>query len=154
MKLSKTLLFLLLFISCSKKSIEKVEKRTIHEQLTSLNKAANSLDIDKFMDHFLKSDSTLFVFNANPAFGWQNIKIRRLECWDTIDTAYYKIYNQHIIPLSDSVFTATNFATSWAITKEGTEKNGRFTISMTWIKTSEGWKIIEAHESAAGFDIK
>ncbi|MCX2745553.1 DUF3225 domain-containing protein [Mangrovivirga sp. M17] len=143
-----------IIISCKQKEQEKVDEKIIEDRLNSLNRTANKQDLDGFMDHFVKSDSTLFIFNADPAFGWENIKIRQEEWWNNVDTAHYRIYNQIIIPLSDSAFTATNIATSWVVTRNGEEKMGRFIISMTWIKTIDGWKIIEAHESTSGLNLK
>jgi ketosteroid isomerase-like protein len=105
----------------------------------------NAGDIGKFMRGYDRSEKTRFASGGNITLGWQAVM-------DRYQRTYSDKAAMGTLTFSDLDITALSEDSAlafgrWHLKREKDEPSGLFTLLFR--KTSDGWKIVHDHTSAA-----
>lgn len=117
----------------------------LHEQML----AVNAHDTDRFMAAYLHDASLVFVFNGTLYNGWDNLEAQQLKWWNNgkSDVVYSQRGPSEFTVLSPTIAVVMNPLESRRTLPNGETSMGEFAVTMVWQKRSNGWKIVQAHES-------
>jgi ketosteroid isomerase-like protein len=105
----------------------------------------NAGDIGKFMRGYDRSEKTRFASGGNITLGWQAVLERYQRTYSDKATMGTLTFSDIDITVA-SEDTALAFG-RWHLKREKDEPSGLFTLLFR--KTSDGWKIVHDHTSAA-----
>jgi uncharacterized protein (TIGR02246 family) len=113
----------------------------MQEQQTAWNRG----DIDRFMEGYWHSPDTVFVSGDDITKGWQTVR-------DRYHSKYSNREKMGTLTFSDLEIRliaddAALVLGRWQLQRSADKPHGRFTLIFR--KTSEGWKIVHDHTSAA-----
>jgi uncharacterized protein (TIGR02246 family) len=112
--------------------------------------AANAHDTDRFLKAYLHDSSLVFVFNGSITRGISRLRELQLKAWDNGKSkSTYELRNPtEYRVLSPKVALAMMQLTAHRVLPTGETKAGDLTVTMVWEKRSDGWRIVQAHESS------
>ena len=123
----------------------------IRAVLESQQQAWNRGDIDAFMNGYARasrqsgSDSTIFVSEDKVTRGWQTVRDRYKKKYsDRAKMGTLTFSDLEITPLGDNSAVVLG---RWKLKRAQDQPHGRFTLIFR--RTSEGWRIVHDHTSAA-----
>ena len=117
----------------------------IRAVLRAQQEAWNRGDIDRFMNGYARSGSTLFVSEDTVRHGWETVRERyRKKYSDRAKMGTLKFSDLEITSLgADSALALGR----WKLKRTKDQPHGRFTLIFR--KTADGWRIVHDHTSAA-----
>ena len=126
-------------------SLEVIIRAEIHRVLQSQQDAWNGGDIDAFMSGYARGDDTTFVSEDKIERGWENVRDRyRKKYSDRAKMGTLTFSDIEITPLSADAAVVLG---RWNLKREQDQPHGCFTLLFR--QTSDGWRIVQDHTSAA-----
>jgi uncharacterized protein (TIGR02246 family) len=117
----------------------------IQSVLRAQQDAWNRGDIDKFMDGYAKSASTVFVSEDEVRRGWETVRDRyRQKYSDRTKMGTLGFSDVEVTMLSPDAAVVLG---RWALKRTNDQPHGRFTLIFK--RLPEGWRIVHDHTSAA-----
>ena len=117
----------------------------IRAVLQTQQEAWNRGDIDSFMNGYARTDSTVFVSGDEVMRGWQTVRDRYLKKYsDRAKMGTLTFSDLEIEQLGPDSAVALG---RWELKRASDNPHGRFTLILR--KTSDGWRIVHDHTSAA-----
>ena len=117
----------------------------IRQILEAQQAAWNRGDIDAFMEAYWRSPATIFVSGDEITRGWQTVRNRYHEKYSTREKMGTLRFSElEIHTLTNDISVALG---RWELERRGDKPHGHFTLIFR--DTSDGWKIIHDHTSAA-----
>ena len=117
----------------------------IHAVIRAQQEAWNRGDIDGFMNGYARSKSTIFVSEDTVTRGWQTVRDRYKKKYsDREKMGMLTFSDLEITPLGKDAAIALG---RWKLKRAKDEPHGRFTLIFR--RTSDGWRIVHDHTSAA-----
>jgi uncharacterized protein (TIGR02246 family) len=116
-------------------------RQVMQEQQTAWNQG----DIDGFMDGYWRSPDTVFVSGDDITRGWQTVRDRyhsKYSDREKMGTLNFSELEVRLIGDDTALVLGR-----WQLQRSADKPHGRFTLIFR--KTSEGWKIVHDHTSAA-----
>jgi uncharacterized protein (TIGR02246 family) len=119
----------------------------VRSAIADMNKAAASLDADRFMTWYWNSPSLAITFDGQTMRGWQSILEQQRKWWSDKNSGVQ--FTEQRPP--DIVMQGADVASSiqWMTIGSTAEsvKPAQLVITSVWKKRAEGWRIVLAHES-------
>ncbi|MEP6708667.1 MAG: nuclear transport factor 2 family protein [Verrucomicrobiota bacterium] len=107
--------------------------------------AWNRGDIDGYMNGYAHSKKTIFVSGDKVTRGWQTVRDRYKKKYDTREKmGTLTLSELEVTPLSGEAALVLG---RWSLKRKADNPHGRFTLLFR--RTSEGWRIVLDHTSAA-----
>ena len=107
--------------------------------------AWNRGDIDGFMNGYARSDGTEFIAGDKLTRGWQTVRDRYKKKYDSREKMGTLTFSElKITRLSGDAALVIG---RWRLARRGDKPHGRFTLLFR--RTSDGWRIVHDHSSAA-----
>ena len=117
----------------------------IRAVLRAQQEAWNRGDIDRFMNGYARSGSTLFVSEDTVRHGWETVRERyRKKYSDRAKMGTLTFSDLEISLLSPDAAVALG---RWSLKRANDQPHGRFTLIFK--RLPEGWRIVYDHTSAA-----
>jgi uncharacterized protein (TIGR02246 family) len=117
----------------------------IQSVLRAQEDAWNRGDIDKFMNGYAKSASTVFVSDDEVRRGWETVRNRyRQKYSDRTKMGTLGFSDIEVTMLSPDAAVVLG---RWALKRTNDQPHGRFTLIFK--RLPEGWRIVHDHTSAA-----
>ena len=114
-------------------------QKVMDDQAAAWNKG----DIDTFMTGYWRSEKLVFISGDNVTRGWQPTLDRYKKTYDSrAKMGVLKFSGLEFFVLSNDAAIVLG---SWALTREGDNPHGKFTL--TFRKFKEGWRIVMDHTS-------
>ena len=138
---------LCLFVVCSAAHAQSDSKivSEIRAVLESQQQAWNRGDIDAFMNGYARARWTTFVSEDKVTRGWQTVRDRYKKKYsDRAKMGTLAFSDLEITPLADGAAVVLG---RWKLKRAQDQPHGCFTLIFR--RTSEGWRIVHDHTSAA-----
>lgn len=121
----------------------------IQPLLNELLLAANVHDTDRFLASYLRDQSLVLVFDGEITMGWDDVRALQLKWWNNgkSDVAYSKNGKSKFTILGPKAVVVTDPMVSLRKLSDGRVSRDEFVVTMVWEKRSEGWRIVQVHES-------
>ena len=117
----------------------------IRSVLHGQQEAWNQGDIDRFMNGYARSGSTVFVSEDTIRRGWETVRARyRKKYSDRAKMGTLGFSDLEITLLSPDAAVALG---RWSLKRANDQPHGRFTLILR--RLPEGWRIVHDHTSAA-----
>jgi ketosteroid isomerase-like protein len=117
----------------------------IRSVLTAQQDAWNRGDIDRFMNGYARSASTVFVSDDTITRGWETVRARyRKKYSDRAKMGTLTFSDLEITLLSPDAGVVLG---RWSLKRANDQPHGRFTLIFK--RLPEGWRIVHDHTSAA-----
>ena len=117
----------------------------IRSVLSAQQEAWNRGDIDRFMNGYARSASTVFVSEDTIRRGWETVRERyRKKYSDRAKMGTLTFSDLEISLLSPDAAVALG---RWSLKRPNDQPHGRFTLIFK--RLPEGWRIVHDHTSAA-----
>ena len=117
----------------------------IRAVLRAQQEAWNRGDIDSFMNGYARADTTVFVSGDEVMRGWQTVRDRYCSKYnDRAKMGTLTFSDLEIEQLGPDSALALGH---WELKRANDNPHGRFTLIFR--KTSDGWRIVHDHTSAA-----
>jgi ketosteroid isomerase-like protein len=117
----------------------------IRSVLYAQQEAWNRGDIDRFMNGYAHSTSTVFISEDTIRRGWQTVRDRyRKKYSSPAKTGTLTFSDLEIMLLSSDSAVASG---RWKLKRASDQPHGRFTLILR--RLPEGWRIVHDHTSAA-----
>jgi ketosteroid isomerase-like protein len=142
-----TLLVVAAFLSWGQgnKPPNEAEIPAIRAVLQAQQEVWNRGDIDGFMNGYAHSDATVFVSGNDVTRGWQTVRDRYKGKYSDREKMGTLAFSElEITPLGSDAAVVLG---RWELKRATDNPHGRFTLIFR--KTSEGWRIVHDHTSAA-----
>lgn len=107
--------------------------------------AWNRGEIDGFMEGYARSDATEFVGGDTMTRGWQTVRDRYAQKYDTREKMGTLTFSE--IDVKSLGADAALVTGRWELRRGGDQPHGRFTL--VFRKLPEGWRIVHDHTSSA-----
>lgn len=144
---------LLIGICCTNQSTELTDEQKatiiseVGNQMEKIRSTINQLDIDAWSeywseDEFISVSSGMNYFNNRStwvdsvAYWWSFLESRSIEPIE-----------RSVTPLTPELALATRIVEGEDITKNGEQRSFTALVTVVWKKETNGWKIINTHES-------
>jgi len=116
-------------------------RSVLHEQQNAWNRG----DIDRFMNGYARSASTVFVSEDTIRRGWETVRERyRKKYSDRAKMGTLTFSDLEITLLSPDAAVALG---RWSLKRANDQPHGRFTLIFK--RLPQGWRIVHDHTSAA-----
>jgi uncharacterized protein (TIGR02246 family) len=117
----------------------------IQSVLTAQQDAWNRGDIERFMNGYARSASTVFVSEDEVRRGWETVRERyRVKYSDRTKMGTLSFSEIEVTMLSPEAAAVLG---AWRLKRATDEPHGRFTLIFK--RLPEGWRIVHDHTSAA-----
>jgi uncharacterized protein (TIGR02246 family) len=117
----------------------------IQSILTTQQDAWNRGDIERFMNGYARSASTVFVSEDEVRRGWETVRERyRVKYSDRAKMGTLSFSEIELTTLSPDAAVVLG---AWRLKRATDEPHGRFTLIFK--RLAEGWRIVHDHTSAA-----
>ena len=117
--------------------------------------AANAHDTDRFLASYAHTPELVFVLDGSTPeaiviHGWDALRTQQLKWWQKTDAVYRARGTVEFMPVSADVEVVTEPLSSHRTLPNGQASDRNFVVTMVWKKTSNGWRVLYAHESWMG----
>jgi ketosteroid isomerase-like protein len=129
----------------------RTAQQEIQAQMEEMLSAANARDTDRYMMSYAKSPELVFTFNDMTMVGWQTFRDQQLKWWDygNAQGSYSKRQDAVIKVLGKDLAVTVQALVSHRPMPDGTTRDTNLSATSIWKKTSNGWRILAAHESSS-----
>lgn len=126
-------------------------KREIMPLLAEQLAAANAHDTDRFLATYLRSPALVFAFNGTILNGYDAVRAQQLIWWKNgkSDVAYSYVGEPEFTVLGPTAAVMTEKLQSQHTLPSGATSTGEAANTIVWQKLSNGWKVVQVHESTA-----
>lgn len=117
----------------------------IRSVLHAQQEAWNRGDIDRFMNGYARSTSTLFISEDTIRRGWQTVRDRYRKKYSSpekMGTLTFSDLEIMLLSIDSAVASGR-----WKLKRASDQPHGRFTLILR--RLPEGWRIVHDHTSAA-----
>jgi ketosteroid isomerase-like protein len=124
-------------------------QREIEPLLVQQTEAANAHDTDRFLTSYLHDSTFVLVFNDQVIHGFTAVRDQQLEWWNNgkSDVVYSERAPSEFTVVTPTVVLVTQQMSSKRTLPSGETRGGDFVATSVWQRRSEGWRVVEAHES-------
>lgn len=130
-------------------SARPAAEQEIAPLLDSMMAAANAHDTDRFLAHYARESTLVFVFDGVVIHGWDALHAQQLKWWNSghSDVVYSRRGAPEFLVLSPTIAVVMSPLASRRVLPSGQTQTGQFAETAVWQRRPEGWRIVEAHES-------
>jgi uncharacterized protein (TIGR02246 family) len=129
-------------------SSEQAIRNAILETNARMAKAANSLDIEGFFSHMLDTDKGSIVQNGTVFKSRQEAKEAVKQGFMGVEKMERRFVNPQVTVISPEVALLTSEGTVAATLTDGRSMEGRFAVSLVFVRKDGDWKLLHGHYSA------
>jgi ketosteroid isomerase-like protein len=125
--------------------------RAIEPLLNQQMQAANAHDTDRFLAAYVHDSTFDLVFNGQVIHGFAAVRAQQLQWWNNgqSDVVYTERAPAVFTVVSPSVVLVIQELSSRRTLPTGGTAGGDFVATTVWQKRSDGWRVVQAHESTA-----
>jgi uncharacterized protein (TIGR02246 family) len=125
-------------------------QRQIQPLMDEFLAAANAHDTDRFLAPYVHDSTLIFAFNGTVILGFAQMHAMQLKAWNNGNTDV--VYSQRA-PISYMVLSPDVVVVTWPMGSRRTLPSGEIkvtelVVTMTWQRRSDGWRIVQMHESS------
>lgn len=126
-------------------------KREIMPLLADQLTAANAHDTDRFLSTYVHSSALVFAFNGTIINGYDAVRAQQLVWWNNgkSEVAYSYVGEPEFTVLGRTAAVMTERIQSQRTLPSGAKSTGEAANTIVWQKLSDGWKVVQVHESTA-----
>lgn len=126
-------------------------KREIMPLLAEQLAAANAHDTDHFLATYVHSPALVFAFNGTVINGYDAVRAQQLVWWNNgkADGTYSYVGEPEFTVLGPTAAVMTEKIQSQRTLASGAKSTGEVANTIVWQKLSDGWKVVQVHESTA-----
>ena len=140
-----TLFFIASGFLFSQQAVSKRDSLAVVKVLFEQQDHWNKVDIDAFMEGYLKSDELVFSGASGPIYGWEATRDRYKRTYsDREKMGELKFDVLHLLALSPTVIQLQG---KFYLIRTIGDAQGFFTLN--WIRVKEKWYIISDHTTAS-----
>ena len=122
------------------------EAKAIEAVLRAQSEAWNQGDVDRFMEHYWRSDQLTFSAGGQTTRGWEATLARYRQRYPTREKMGQLTFDGlEILPLGDNAALVLG---RWQLEREGDDPGGNFSLVVQ--KIDDRWVIVHDHTSSAG----
>jgi ketosteroid isomerase-like protein len=157
MKISGYIIFILVFtlMSCKLRVKEGLNtnpdytdiESMINSKTSSLVKAINEGDLEGMMDHFLNSDSAVFIINGRSIEGYQLIQERFKEAIEGRKRLEVNVKKKDTMVLSPEIVIQNVYFDQTLTWLNDEKENSSGIWTSVYVYKGGKWKVLQVHES-------
>ena len=123
----------------------------IAPMMDELMAAANAHDTDRYLAPFLHDSTLVFIYNGVVVNGYPTLRDLQWKAWNSpkTDATYTRRAPDRYQVLTPALVMSTTLLGSSRTAPTGETKKTQMVVTMLWQQRSDGWHIIQAHESTA-----
>lgn len=124
-------------------------RAAIEPQFREMLAAANAHDTDRHLAAYERSPELVFVANDRVIHGWDALHAQQLEWWQhgKSDAVYEPIGTPEYTMPAPDVVILTYLLDSHRSGASGAARGAHLGVTNVWHRTTDGWRIVYAHES-------
>lgn len=132
-------------------SVAPSAQAQIQSVMAQMHHAVVAHDTDRFMAGYLHEPSLVFAIDGKVIHGWDALHAQQLIWWRNgkSDVVYTPQGKTEFMALAPDVAITTETLTSQRTQPDGKVSDGALVVTSVWKKSSQGWRIVYAHESWA-----
>jgi ketosteroid isomerase-like protein len=123
----------------------------IAPMMDELMAAANAHDTDRYLAPFLHDSSLVFIVNTLVINGYPTLHDLQWKAWNSpkTDATYSRRAPDRYEVLTPTLVLSTSLLGSSRTAPTGETKKTEMVVTMLWQLRSDGWRIVQTHESTA-----
>ena len=129
-------------------SSEQAIRNAVLETNHKMAKAANSLNVDDFFSYILDTDKGSIVQNGTVFKSRQEAREAVKQGFMGVETLERRFVNPQVTVISPEVALLTSEGTVSAKLTDGRTMEGRFAVSLIFVRKDGEWKLLHGHYSA------
>lgn len=122
----------------------------IAPMMDELMAAANAHDTDRYLRPFLHDSTLVFIYNGIVVNGYPTLRDLQWKAWNSpkTDATYTRRAPDSYQVLTPALVMSTTLLGSSRTAPTGETKKTEMVVTMLWQRRSDGWHVIQAHESS------
>ena len=129
-------------------SSDQAIRNAVLETNDRMAKAANSLDLEGFFSYILDTDKGSIVQNGTVFKSRQEAREAVKQGFMGVEKMERRFVNPQVTVISPEVVLLTSEGTLAATLTDGRTMEGRFAVSLVFVRKDGGWKLLHGHYSA------
>lgn len=129
-------------------SSEQAIRKAVLETNARMAKAANSLDVEGFFSFILDTDKGSIVQNGTVFRSRQEAKEAVKQGFMGVEKMERQFLNPQVTVISPELALLTSEGTVAATLADGRKMDGRFAVSLVFLRKDGQWKLLHGHYSA------
>jgi uncharacterized protein (TIGR02246 family) len=126
------------------------EHEEIAKLVTEVDEAASALDVERFLRTFVDGPHLAYAVDGRLHTGLAEVRAAHTASWAALKAGRFRSTVTRAVALGSGAVAVAATGQSEVTLKTGETKTGHYAVTAVVVRTPDGWRILQVHESAVG----
>jgi uncharacterized protein (TIGR02246 family) len=126
------------------------EREEIAKLVTEVDEAASVLDVERFLRTFVDGPHFAYALDGRVHTSLAEVRAAHTASWSALKAGRFRSTVTRATALGAGAVAVAATGRSEVTLKNGETKTGLYAVTAVVVRTPDGWRILQVHESAVG----